>query len=389
MKTNYAIRGNHLLCLDGLRGVAIILVVLCHCFGMFPQFHVGWIGVDLFFVLSGFLITGILFETLQKNDYFTSFYRRRFLRILPLYFLIVGGLFFYINFIANTSQQEGFSFYTNNGMAYVLFMQNWAQMQGDVFERCHLAHLWSLAVEEQFYLIWPLVIFIAKDVKKIVSTGFVFVLIAIALRIFLYFQNPSQEHPNTFWNTFCRMDSLVIGALSYFAINNGFVTKFKIHLKVVAVLLASLFLIAQIGFGAVNVNHPFMVLGGFTLLAFLFAIVLVLLVTGNAKSIVHTFISNSFFRLTGRLSYGIYIFHWVLFVQLNGSIANVLSNYFSGTVAQIITSIFLVAITYLISFASFHYFEKVFLQFKNGFNIPQIQLPFFGAINIKRKVSLP
>jgi peptidoglycan/LPS O-acetylase OafA/YrhL len=156
--------------LDGLRGLAIILVVLFHArpeqaseFAPLPFLYtllnLGPSGVDLFFVLSGFLITGILLSTKDASprNYFWSFYARRILRIFPLYILAVAGFFYgllpYLHSrgeLLNVSRSEQFWFWT--------YLMNWRDAAGFRIINA-LGHFWSLGVEEQFYLIWPAVIF--------------------------------------------------------------------------------------------------------------------------------------------------------------------------------------------------------------------------------------
>ena len=143
--------------LDGLRGLAVLMVMAYHAFAyemvreqwgglaraLVWVTNLGWLGVDLFFVLSGFLITGVLLRTRQDARYLSNFYWRRALRILPLYFfvLLVIGLFY-----AHAGQFVLLS---------ALFLVNWASLFGVPLI---YGPLWSLAVEEHFYLFWPWVV---------------------------------------------------------------------------------------------------------------------------------------------------------------------------------------------------------------------------------------
>jgi peptidoglycan/LPS O-acetylase OafA/YrhL len=156
----------HLLALDGVRGLAILIVVIHNAAwvaGTSQQLLLklaiavtatGWIGVQLFFVLSGFLITGILLDSRGRERYFRTFYLRRTLRIFPLYYaflvlaLVIGPLFSTSpGWIASVHRSQWW---------YWLYMSNWMEpFKGGVHG---LSHLWSLAVEEQFYLLWPLAV---------------------------------------------------------------------------------------------------------------------------------------------------------------------------------------------------------------------------------------
>ena len=155
----------HLPGLDGLRGTAIIAVLLCHYTLLMPKDRLlpgllenGWAGVDLFFVLSGFLITGILFDARNRQHFFRNFYLRRILRIFPLYyaFLVILCIVLLMLHPRDGTQdlwhaQPWLWTYTVNiWLAHQQTWTAWTDMIGP---------LWSLSVEEQFYLVWPLVVF--------------------------------------------------------------------------------------------------------------------------------------------------------------------------------------------------------------------------------------
>ena len=153
---------SHIAALDGVRGLAIILVLIVHLTNSsyshtrstllnaaiaFCSF--GWIGVDLFFVLSGFLITGILYDTVDSPSFFLNFYARRFLRIFPLYYGSLAALLILSGTLGIDWQ----------GSEYILlgYLQNVPPLNLHLTPTVHryTAHFWSLAVEEQFYLLWP------------------------------------------------------------------------------------------------------------------------------------------------------------------------------------------------------------------------------------------
>jgi peptidoglycan/LPS O-acetylase OafA/YrhL len=161
----------HLVPLDGLRGVAILLVLLLHfttdmslpagsvASDVRGAFQIGWIGVDLFFVLSGFLITGILVDNRESANYFSAFYARRALRILPVYFLAVFAAFhvlprFFQDFDTGGPRTEA---------AFWLFLTNFTELPYQLGRT--VGHFWSLAIEEQFYLAWPLVVLMTSRAR--------------------------------------------------------------------------------------------------------------------------------------------------------------------------------------------------------------------------------
>jgi len=156
--------------LDGLRGVAILLVLFLHFiigqgvpapsvlvdWWFIGIVRAGWMGVDLFFVLSGFLITGILLDTKGSRHYFRQFYTRRVLRIFPLYygslvlFLILLPTLFPDDQVLHDLHADAVWFWT--------YLYNVKVAAAGFTPSSALGHFWSLAVEEQFYLIWPIVV---------------------------------------------------------------------------------------------------------------------------------------------------------------------------------------------------------------------------------------
>ena len=141
--------------LDGLRGIAIIGVLFFHL-GI-PKFSLGWAGVELFFVISGFLITRVLLNTREQPNYFRNFFYRRILRIFPIYYLVLIAY----TAIVVSSSLTGF----RNLPFYYVYLQTIPQLQSQFGELQMLSHTWSLAIEEQFYLIWPMAIYLLKGRK--------------------------------------------------------------------------------------------------------------------------------------------------------------------------------------------------------------------------------
>jgi peptidoglycan/LPS O-acetylase OafA/YrhL len=214
--TKLAPPGQHLPWLDGVRGVAV-LVVLLHNLPFVDNIEstlsanlfrlvvgTGWVGVQLFFVLSGFLITGILLRTREASNYFSSFYVRRILRIFPLYYF---ALFVGFVILARITTVPGLSGHTQHQAWYWLYVSNWA----GVFGR-HVPsfdHFWSLAVEEQFYLVWPLVVFFLGD-RRLLHLCLGLIVGALFFRCAAYVA--VQEPLWPYQCTLARIDALAIGA---------------------------------------------------------------------------------------------------------------------------------------------------------------------------------
>ena len=196
--------------LDGIRGIAILLVVV-HNTDRYPSLHLkplsnnGWMGVDLFFVLSGLLITGILFDTKGSTAYFKNFYARRCLRIWPLYYSLIFFMFAVVPFLHPSAGHTIFE-RSSPWWAYPLFLQNFLTPVPTMASG-PLGVTWSLAIEEQFYLIWPWVVRYCSTahVRRI---ALLVICLSPVLRLFL-----SLHHVDLYTNVFCRLDGLMAGAL--------------------------------------------------------------------------------------------------------------------------------------------------------------------------------
>ena len=184
----------HLYALDGVRGIAILLVLFCHFFFISTPSNLyefvlqklgdyGNLGVDLFFVLSGFLITGILMDTKGKENYFKNFIIRRSLRIFPLYYFVLIIIFLIMPLFSifngplmdRVLEGEVYAWtYTYN--FFIAEKQSWPPFIG---------HFWSLAVEEQFYLVWPLAVYLlSTEALKRFSWLLIFVsIVAFSTRL--------------------------------------------------------------------------------------------------------------------------------------------------------------------------------------------------------------
>lgn len=207
--------------LDGLRGIAILLVLLYHYVSIPPGgapapllqalFAIGWSGVDLFFVLSGFLIGGILLDVRQSSNYFKTFYGRRIYRIVPLYYSWVGAYFIITLFWPNPETWRSVPI-------YVLFLQNSVRINHAVLGTACLGALWSLAVEEQFYLVIPSVI-------RFLSRRSLLLMLCSAIICAPLFRTVLHDHLLThpaaaYMLTPCRADALAMGVLLAFGWRN-------------------------------------------------------------------------------------------------------------------------------------------------------------------------
>ncbi len=212
--------------LNGMRGMAILLVYFDHYGSLIPGFawmRGGWIGVDLFFVLSGFLITGGLYDTVGEARFFGSFYAKRALRIFPLYY----GFWTLALFLASmqvAALPPGWWLwlvYAGNLKTFgqvihdQLFSLHALYLQGDrLVIPVEINHFWSLCVEEQFYLVWPLLVYLIRNRRRLMGVCFWLTGVSLLARILIYLLAPQAVALSEFsyHQTYVRMDGLFLGA---------------------------------------------------------------------------------------------------------------------------------------------------------------------------------
>ena len=202
--------------LDGLRGAAILMVMVSHLMILdqyngnvvWTFFKAGWMGVDLFFVLSGFLITDILLKTRNGEHYFRNFIARRTLRIFPLYYAVLIIVWVCGKIFSPEATGDSIAWYftysSNVGMA---IKNNWLHIAGPL----EVSHFWSLAVEEQFYLFWPLVVYFT-EARKLIWLCVLMFLAGPFIRMVIGIPFESESLA-AYVMTPARMDSLAVGAL--------------------------------------------------------------------------------------------------------------------------------------------------------------------------------
>jgi peptidoglycan/LPS O-acetylase OafA/YrhL len=353
--------------LDGLRGLAILLVLFYHAvFELQPSSkllshaivvgRLAWSGVDLFFVLSGFLIGGILLDVRTSPRYFKTFYFRRAYRILPLYFVALA--LFSVRYLHGAAGPLGnFSHSELPWLSYLTFTQNiWVAMLG-TFGAGAMAATWSLAVEEQFYLTAPFL------VRKISHEKLARVLLAVIgsaplLRTALYF---TIRHPGIADYVLmpCRADALSLGMLVAWAIRTprcwNFILAHRSALKKSAwILLAAVVVLTPFG----DPREGPSVTIGYSLLALFYTSVLLLTVTGNGL-MQRTLRSRILMRL-GSVSYFTYLFHLPLMEAMRRVIG--LRFAYASEATQFLGGWLGIGVTLGLAALSLRYFEKPLLR---------------------------
>ena len=341
--------------LDGVRGLAILLVLI-HNIDSFSLLHLseisahGWMGVDLFFVLSGFLITGILLDTKKSDGYFKNFYARRCLRIWPLYYSLLIFMFFIVPHLRPSEARTIFE-RSSPWWAYPLFLQNFlvaipARAAGA------LGVTWSLAIEEQFYLIWPLFVrhFSSVQVKRI-AMGVI--LLSSPLRFYL-----NLHHVDIYSNFFCRLDGLMAGALLAVLVRSEAFVPLK-HIKLVWV---SFIAATAIAIWTDNLQALWITFS----MTSLASVSLVYLALFCQRKWFQSIFENRFLTYTGVISYGLYMLHKIPW-DISKEIFGARHPFFSTCMA--------IVFSYLLAALSWTVLEKPFVKLKRFFDLRTVDLP--------------
>ena len=355
--------------LDGVRAIAIWMVLLMHLIFAYPNppgslrfvprpmlqiLSHGWLGVDLFFLLSGFLITGILLDTREKPRYFRNFYVRRFLRIMPLYFTVVLV----------------WTFFYRNDWRYFLLSSVFGANLAPLFQ-IRIPHgpsvLWSLAVEEHFYLLWPWVV-LALRRRKILALGIVLFVGCPLLRGVYAAQGMNPEV--IYGLSWFRFDGLAAGAILALWAGSKFCEKRR-TLAIAGLLLVLLTLLSWVGarFGLFGTKTPVAVALRYTqaYLGFVAALVLIYVYRGTRWTAI---LRNRVMQVSGALSYCLYLVHLSVgdaYQRIYES-QNVVR--FAPGVATAIRVIVVLAVSFAIALLSRKYLEEPVLAMKRSFAPP-------------------
>jgi peptidoglycan/LPS O-acetylase OafA/YrhL len=303
--------------LEGVRGVAI-LAVLGHqlCIDGYPgahavrlfllPFQAGWWGVQLFFVLSGFLITGILLDTRRAENYWSSFYVRRGLRIFPVYYLLLLGTFVIAPRVLHLSEAT-LAEHRYQGF-YWLYLANVSTIVGGGGVDT-LGHCWSLSVEEQFYLLWPFVVRLL-DERGLLLLCVAITVAAFLLRLGFFLAGASPELGYEL--TPARADALAMGALGALAVRRpAWMAWIEPRFGRANAMAWGLLGVAALGGGLLGRTNAVTETAGQTALGLVSALVVLqaTLETARGGGSLSAWLSTPILRRYGKYSYGIYVFH--------------------------------------------------------------------------------
>jgi peptidoglycan/LPS O-acetylase OafA/YrhL len=331
---------------------------------------IGWAGVDLFFVLSGFLITGILIDARGGDGYFRNFYMRRALRIFPLYYLFLAVIFWVLPLLTGAGRDPlGPQLWMLSYLGNFLFsFGGWEAVPG------HTTHLWSLAIEEQFYLIWPFVVFHASRRALIrVCLGAIGAAWLFRLAMFAFVETGIPGYALLP----ARMDALALGGLLAIGVRTeGWVERARPLLPPAVLMGCVLLLINGLLGGLLSPDEgPFNPLQMHTQLLGYPAVDLLsaCLVTwavlpggGEGSRI----LTNEALQRLGKYSYALYLLH----IPLRNLVVNRIfpggelpTLWGSQLPVQLLLIPAAIGVTYLVALASWHLFESRFLLLKKHF----------------------
>ncbi len=357
----------HVPALDGVRGLAIVLV-LAHNFSLLDGatsivarlvslgLDAGWVGVGLFFVLSGFLITGILLDTREAENYWGAFLARRALRIFPLYYAVLFVAFVVAPLFGRVPL----------GAEHQLWL--WTYLANFAPPVAIFSHVWSLSIEEQFYLLWPLFV---RRLSRRGITAFSCALVGVAVVSRLALRQSSFGPEAAYVFTFARVDALALGALSAVALRDARararIAKRRTALRGLALLVGLGTFVATRGAPRTGAATQMF---GYTAFALVFAWFVLDAATALPREPLARVLAWRPLRSIGRYSYAMYIFHLPIHLLVGRWL---LTRFAGGDLHPASLGIALayeafgLVVSYAAAAASYHLFEKRFLVWKARF----------------------
>lgn len=365
--------GKHIAALDGLRGIAILMVLMLHLLwantdpegGVLVRFlaraiSAGGLGVDLFFALSGFLITGILYDTLGGSRFFRNFYARRSLRVFPLYYAFVA-----LVVMISLSLGEHWHAGLLGILTYSIVHPN-APVTDSKW--VNLNHFWSLAVEEQFYLCWPVLVYFLRSKRRIAWAAVIGAMISFFIRC--YIQWSGLRNSNVYlgyaWPP-ARLDALLFGSALAMLVRSKWRERVLQTAPIVLVCGMALLIGYGIHRGSLEaITDPLMqsvglFCAGLTSCAAIAASL-------RRGSRFEGIMNQSVLRFFGRYSYGLYVVHYTIATAVTAKMRPwILAEIHSKLWSVVGTAAVCFGLSLLAAMVSFRFFEQPILALKRHF----------------------
>ena len=343
--------------LDGLRAVAICLVVLSHYFAQLsfqgkaavaPLLRFGWSGVDLFFVLSGFLVASILLRQCHSPSFLVTFYWRRFWRLMPLYYTFILLSYLVMQWVGRHNTYWFMRPYLFHWQPYSFAFEKW--------RRYHfLSVTWSLGIEEYFYLVAPSVLVLLS--RKNAARLCVVLLLALPIVRLWMASQPQWDRMSTIF----RLDGLVVGVWIALAKFSGWKIRTAIVKPVWVVVAAIVFFCQwnpfQTDFGLVGLVGFF-----YSVVALFYGLTLLLVLSDEPLVRVRAVLRAPAVVYIGRISYGIYLLHLILYF----SVTRHFNDYGVGI------SCLCLGVTFLLAAVSWEFFEKPLIEWSRRKTLPAL-----------------
>ena len=345
--------------IDGLRGISIIPVILYHA--GFKPFSGGYIGVDIFFVISGYLITSIILNKI-KDDTFSlrEFYLRRARRILPALFAVIlfslPFAFFWMD-ITNFNNFIKTIIFSLFFISNFFFIFNHQHYFADIAQNNPLLHTWSLSIEEQFYIIFPIFLIIAF---RFLKNHIQFIILCITILSFFTALYIGEIYRGAnFYFTLSRVWEIFLGVLTAIFLEKKL--NFNKQINEIFSLLGIIFILISIFFINSNIKYPHLI----TLLPTLGTVLVILF--SNKKTVIGRFLSAKWLVFIGLISYSLYLWHYpiLIFWEFRWIENN-----------NLLIKLILLVFTFIISLLSWKYIEK---PFRDDILFKKIQ-PYFSKV---------